>query len=124
MINFLDYANHVFFFPSLLASGFLLFTLVALGEKQNLKKVLFWGAVFSLTPYMIYSDLIYHGVMRLFTCMMGEVPLLLDVIVDYMSRVILIPVAIFVFGRVLSIHWSASLFMLSASVGGDSHARL
>ena len=117
MINFLDYANHVFFFPSLLASGFLLFTLVALGEKQNLKKVLFWGAVFSLTPYMIYSDLIYHGVMRLFTCMMGEVPLLLDVIVDYMSRVILIPVAIFVFGRVLSIHWSASLFMLSASVG-------
>ena len=117
MINFLDYANHVFFFPSLLASGFLLFTLVALGEKQNLKKVLFWGAVFSLTPYMIYSDLIYHGVMRLFTCVMGEIPLLLDVIVDYMSRVILIPVAIFVFGRVLSIHWSASLFMLSASVG-------
>jgi diguanylate cyclase (GGDEF)-like protein len=117
MINFLDYANHVFFFPSLLASGFLLFTLVALGEKQNLKKVLFWGAVFSLTPYMIYSDLIYHGVMRLFTCVMGEVPLLLDVIVDYMSRVILIPVAIFVFGKVLSIHWSPSLFMLSASVG-------
>ncbi len=117
MINFLDYANHVFFFPSLLASGFLLFTLVALGEKQNLKKVLFLGAVFSLTPYMIYSDLIYHGVMRLFTCVMGEVPLLLDVIVDYMSRVILIPVAIFVFGKVLSIHWSPSLFMLSASVG-------
>jgi hypothetical protein len=44
--------------------------------------VLFVGAVFSLTPYMIYSDLIYHGVMRLFTCVMGEVPLLLDVIVD------------------------------------------
>lgn len=117
MINFLDYANHVFFFPSLLASGFLLFTLVALSEKQNLKKVLFWGAVFSLTPYMIYSDLIYHGVMHLLTCMMGEVPLLLDVIVDYMSRVILIPVAIFVFGKVLSIHWSPSLFMFSASVG-------
>ncbi|MBR6310674.1 MAG: EAL domain-containing protein [Paludibacteraceae bacterium] len=117
MINFLDYANHVFFFPSLLASGFWLFTLVALSEKQNLKKVLFWGAVFSLTPYMIYSDLIYHGMMHLLTCMMGEVPLLLDVIVDYMSRVILIPVAIFVFGKVLSIHWSPSLFMLSASVG-------
>ena len=117
MINFLDYANHVFFFPSLLASGFLLFTLVALSEKQNLKKVLFWGAVFSLTPYMIYSDWIYHGMMHLLTCMMGEVPLLLDVIVDYMSRVILIPVAIFVFGKVLSIHWSPSLFMLSASVG-------
>ena len=117
MINFLDYANHVFFFPSLLASGFLLFTLAALGEKQNLKNVLFWGAVFSLTPYMIYSDLIYHGMMHLLTCMMGEVPLLLDVIVDYMSRVILIPVAIFVFGKVLSIHWSPSLFMLSASVG-------
>ena len=117
MINFLDYANHVFFFPSLLASGFLLFTLAALGEKQNLKKVLFWGAVFSLTPYMIYSDLIYHGMMHLFRCVMGEVPLLLDVIVDYMSRVILIPVAIFVFGKALSIHWSPSLFMLSASVG-------
>jgi diguanylate cyclase (GGDEF)-like protein len=117
MINFLDYASHVFFFPSLFASAFLLFTLAALGEKQNLKKVLFWGAVFSLTPYMIYSDLIYHGVMRLLTCTMGDVPLLLDVIVDYMSRVILIPVAIFVFNKRLSIHWSASLFMLSASVG-------
>ena len=66
---------------------------------------------------MIYSDWIYHGMMHLLTCMMGEVPLLLDVIVDYMSRVILIPVAIFVFGKVLSIHWSPSLFMLSASVG-------
>ncbi len=117
MISLLDYTSHVFFFPSLLASGFLLFTLVALGEKQNLKKVLFWGAVFSLTPYMIYSDLIYHGLMRALSCAMGEVPLMLDVIVDYVSRIVLIPVAIYVFAKRLSIHWSQSLFMLSASVG-------
>ena len=117
MISLLDYTSHVFFFPSLLASGFLLFTLVALGEKQNLKKVLFWGAVFSLTPYMIYSDLIYHGLMHALSCAMGEVPLMLDVIVDYVSRIVLIPVAIFVFAKKLSIHWSQSLFLLSASVG-------
>lgn len=117
MMSLFDYACHVFFFPSLLASGFLLFTLVALGEKQNLKKVLFWGAVFSMTPYMIYSDLIYHGLMRTLSCAMGEVPLMLDVIVDYVSRIVLIPVVIFVFAKKLSIHWSQSLFLLSASVG-------
>ena len=51
MINFLDYANHVFFFPSLLASGFLLVTLATLGEKQNLKKVLsFLGCRFFADP--------------------------------------------------------------------------
>ena len=117
MMSLFDYASHEFFFPSLLASGFLLFTLVALGEKQNLKKVLFWGAVFSLTPYMIYSDLIYHGLLHVLSCTMGKVPLMLDVIVDYVSRIVLIPVAIYVFAKRLSIHWSQSLFMLSASVG-------
>lgn len=117
MINFWDYANHVFFFPSLLASGFLLVTLATLGEKQNLKKILFWGAVFSLTPFMIYADLIYHGLLYLLSCVMDKVPLMLDVVVDYLSRILLIPLAIFVFSKRLSIHWSQSLFLLSASVG-------
>lgn len=117
MINFLDYASHVFFFPSLLASGFLLAMLVAFDEKQNLKRVLFWGAIFSLTPFMIYSDVLYHGLMHLLSCMMGKVPLMLDVIVDYLSRIVLIPLAIFVFNKKLSVHWSQSLFLISASVG-------
>ena len=117
MINFLDYASHVFFFPSLLASGFFLATLVAFDEKQNLKRVLFWGAIFSLTPFMIYSDVLYHGLMHLLSCMMGKVPLMLDVIVDYLSRIVLIPLVIFVFNKKLSVHWSQSLFLISASVG-------
>ena len=117
MINFLDYASHVFFFPSLLASGFLLAMLVAFDEKQNLKRVLFWGAIFSLTPFMIYSDVLYHGLMHLLSCMMGKVPLMLDVIVDYLSRIVLIPLVIFVFNKKLSVHWSQSLFLISASVG-------
>lgn len=117
MINFLDYASHVFFFPSLLAGGFFLATLVAFDEKQNLKRVLFWGAIFSLTPFMIYADVLYHGLMYLLSCMMGEVPLMLDVIVDYLSRIVLIPLAIFVFNKKLFVHWSQSLFLISASVG-------
>ncbi|MBQ3779846.1 MAG: GGDEF domain-containing protein [Fibrobacter sp.] len=117
MINFLDYASHVFFFPSLLASGFFLATLVAFDEKQNLKRVLFWGAIFSLTPFMIYTDVLYHGLMHLLSCMMGKVPLMLDVIVDYLSRIVLIPLVIFVFNKKLSVHWSQSLFLISASVG-------
>lgn len=117
MINFLDYASHVFFFPSLLVSGFLLAMLVAFDEKQNLKRVLFWGAIFSLTPFMIYADALYHGLMHLLSCMMGKVPLMLDVIVDYLSRIVLIPLVIFVFNKKLSVHWSQSLFLISASVG-------
>ena len=117
MINFLDYASHVFFFPSLLVSGFLLAMLVAFDEKQNLKRVLFWGAIFSMTPFMIYADALYHGLMHLLSCMMGKVPLMLDVIVDYLSRIVLIPLAIFVFNKKLSVHWSQSLFLISASVG-------
>lgn len=117
MINFLDYASHVFFFPSLLVSGFLLAMLVAFDEKQNLKRVLFWGAIFSLTPFMIYTDVLYHGLMHLLSCMMGKVPLMLDVIVDYLSRIVLIPLVIFVFNKKLSVHWSQSLFLISASVG-------
>ena len=117
MINFLDYASHVFFFPSLLASGFFLATLVAFDEKQNLKRVLFWGAIFSLTPFLIYADVLYHGLMHLLLCMMGNVPLMLDVIVDYLSRIVLIPLVIFVFNKKLSVHWSQSLFLISASVG-------
>ncbi|MDY6331223.1 MAG: bifunctional diguanylate cyclase/phosphodiesterase [Fibrobacter sp.] len=117
MINFLDYASHVFFFPSLLVSGFLLAMLVAFDEKQNLKRVLFWGAIFSMTPFMIYADALYHGLMHLLSCMMGKVPLMLDVIVDYLSRIVLIPLVIFVFNKKLSVHWSQSLFLISASVG-------
>lgn len=117
MINFLDYASHVFFFPSLLASVFFLATLVAFDEKQNLKRVLFWGAIFSLTPFLIYADVLYHGLMHLLSCMMGKVPLMLDVIVDYLSRIVLIPLVIFVFNKKLSVHWSQSLFLISASVG-------
>lgn len=117
MINFLDYASHVFFFPSLLVCGFLLAMLVAFDEKQNLKRVLFWGAIFSMTPFMIYADALYHGLMHLLSCMMGKVPLMLDVIVDYLSRIVLIPLVIFVFNKKLSVHWSQSLFLISASVG-------
>jgi diguanylate cyclase (GGDEF)-like protein len=107
----------VFFFPSLLVSGFLLAMLVAFDEKQNLKRVLFWGAIFSMTPFMIYADALYHGLMHLLSCMMGKVPLMLDVIVDYLSRIVLIPLVIFVFNKKLSVHWSQSLFLISASVG-------
>ena len=116
-MSLLEYANHVFFFPSLLVGGVFLATLVALGEKEKKKGVLFWGAVFSLCPYMIFSDGIYHGLMHVFTLMMGPVPLLMDVVIDYMSRLVLIPVVILVFNKKLSVHWSQSLFLLSAFGG-------
>ena len=116
-MSLLEYANHVFFFPSLLVGGVFLATLVALGEKEKKKGVLFWGAVFSLCSYMIFSDGIYHGLMHLLTLMMGPVPLLMDVVIDYMSRLVLIPVVILVFNKKLSVHWSQSLFLLSAFGG-------
>ncbi|MBR2089765.1 MAG: GGDEF domain-containing protein [Fibrobacter sp.] len=117
MMSLFDYASHVFFFPSLLVGCFFVITLVALDEKKNMKKALFWGGLFSLCPYMIFADWIYHGLMHLVTHTVGDVPLLVDVIFDYMSRIILIPVAIFIFSKRLSVHWSQSLFLLSAFGG-------
>ncbi len=117
MVNLLDFANHVFFFSSLLVSAFFLTTLVVLSEKKNVKKVLIWGGLFSLSPYMVYSELIYQGALHLLSCVMDSIPLMLDVLVDYLSRIILFPLAIYVLHKRLSIHWSQSLFLLSASVG-------
>ncbi len=117
MMSLLDYASHVFFIPSLLVGCFFLTELVFLGEKRNLKGTLLWGALFSLCPYMILSDGIYHGLMGLLAHSVGSVPLLADVIVDYLSRVVLIPVAVLVFNKRLSVHWSQSLFLLSAFGG-------
>ena len=116
-MSLLDYASHVFFVPSLLVGCFFVVTLVALGEKKNVKKALFWGGLFSLCPYMIFSDGIYHGLMYLLTHAVGNVPLLLDVVIDYMSRIVLIPIVVIIFNRVLSVHWSQSLFLLSAFGG-------
>lgn len=116
-MSFLEFANHVFFFPSLLVGSFFLATLVVLGEKKKMKEVLFWGVVFSLCPYMILSDSIYHGAMALITQVFGPVPLLLDVIVDYVSRIVLIPVSMFICYRRLAVHWTLSLFMLTTFVG-------
>ena len=116
-MSFLEFANHVYFFPSLLVGSFFLATLVVLGEKKKMKEVLFWGVVFSLCPYMILSDAIYHGTMALITQVFGSVPLLLDVIVDYVSRIVLIPVSMFICYRRLTVHWSLSLFMLTTFVG-------
>ena len=116
-MSLIEYANHVFFFPSLLVGSVYLATLVVLGEKKKMKEVLFWGVVFSLCPYMIVSDLIYHGVMGVLFHVFGTVPLLVDVIVDYTSRVLLIPVAVIVCYKRLSVHWSLSLFMMTSFVG-------
>ena len=116
-MNLLEYANHVFFFPSLLVGGVFLSTLVVLGEKKKMKEILFWGILFSLCPYMIFSDWIYHGVMFLLSHTFGTVPLLVDVIADYVSRVVLIPVSMYICHKRLSVHWSQSLFMLTSFVG-------
>ena len=117
MINLLEYASHVFFIPSLLVGSIFLAALWVLDEKKDLKKTLFWGGLFSLGPYMIFSDAIYHGLMFLLSHAFAHVPLLLDVVVDYMSRLVLIPVAIFVFYKRLSVHWTQSLFLLTAFGG-------
>ena len=116
-MDLLEYASHVFLAPSLLVGGFFLATLIVLGEKKKRKELLFWGIVFSLCPYMIFSDVIYHVLMSLLTYVINPIPLLMDVIVDYLSRVLLIPVAIYVCNKRLSVHWSQSLFMMSAFVG-------
>ena len=116
-MSLLEYANHVFFFPSLLVGGVFLSTLIVLGEKKKMKEILFWGIVFSLCPYMIISDGIYHGTMFLLSHTFGSVPLLVDVIVDYVSRVVLIPVSVYICHKRLSVHWSQSLFMLTSFVG-------
>lgn len=116
-MSLLEYADHVFFFPSLLVGGVFLATLVVLGEKKKMKEVLFWGVVFSLCPYMIFSDWIYHGVMLLLSHVFGSVPLLVDVIADYLSRVVLIPVSMYICYKRLSVHWSQSLFMLTTFIG-------
>ena len=117
MISLQDYASHVFFIPSLLVGGVFLATLYVLGEKKKMKEILFWGVLFSLCPYMIISDGIYHGLMNLLASTVGSVPLLVDVIIDYMSRIILIPVSMYICHKRLSVHWSQSLFMLSAFGG-------
>jgi EAL domain-containing protein (putative c-di-GMP-specific phosphodiesterase class I) len=117
MMSLLDYACHVFFVPSWLVGSFFLTALILLGEKRNLKGLLLWGALFSLCPYMIFSDGIYHGLIHLLSGTMDKVPLMMDVIIDYMSRLVLIPIAIWVFNKKLAIHWSQSLFLLSAFGG-------
>jgi len=111
------YAQHVYFAPSCMVGSFFLTILVFLMEKKNLKATLIWGGLFSLCPYMIFSDGIYHGLMHLLSRTVGEIPLLVDVIIDYISRLVLIPVAIYVFRKKLSVHWSLSLFMLSGFGG-------
>ena len=116
-MSFFEYANHVFFFPSLLVGSAFLAALAVLGEKKKMKEVLFWGVVFSLCPYMIFSDAIYHGVMKLLTLTIGPIPLLVDVVIDYVSRVVLIPVSMYICYKRLSVHWSLSLFMLTSFVG-------
>ena len=116
-MSIFEYANHVFFFPSLLVGSVFLATLVVLGEKKKMKEVLFWGVVFSLCPYMILSDAIYHGLMAALLLVFESIPLLVDVIIDYMSRIILIPVSMYICHKRLSVHWSQSLFMLSAFGG-------
>lgn len=116
-MSIFEYANHVFFFPSLLVGSVFLTTLVVLGEKKKMKEVLFWGVVFSLCPYMILSDAIYHGLMAALLHVFESIPLLVDVIVDYLSRVVLIPVSMYICHKRLSVHWSLSLFMLSAFGG-------
>jgi len=116
-MSFWEYANHVFFFPSLLVGSFFLATLVVLGEKKKLKEILFWGVLFSLCPYMIFSDVIYHGFMAVLSHVFENVPLLVDVIADYLSRVILIPVSMYICHKRLSVHWSMSLFMMSSFIG-------
>jgi len=116
-MNLPEYLNHVFFFPSLLVGCFFLSALCFLGDKKNFKGTLLWGALFSLCPYMIFSDGIYHGLMYLIGQTMEEIPLLLDVIVDYLSRLVLIPLAMLVLYKKLSVHWSQSLFLLTAFGG-------
>ena len=116
-MSLLEYANHVFLVPSLLVGGCFVAALVVLGEKKHLKEVVFWGILFSLCPYMIISDWIYHALLHLVSAMFGQIPLLVDVIIDYVSRVILIPVSIYICYKRLSVHWSQSLFMLTTFVG-------
>ena len=116
-MSLIEYANHVFFFPSLLVGFFFLAALASLNERKKIKQTLFWGGLFSLCPYMIFSDGIYHGLMFLLSLAMESIPLMLDVIVDYLSRLLLLPLAIFVFSKRLSMHWSPSLFLLSAFGG-------
>lgn len=117
MMSLIDYASHVFFVPSLLVGSIFLAAFVALDEKKNLKGTLFWGGLFSLCPYMIFSDWIYHGMLYLLSFTTHHIPLMLDVIVDYMCRLALLPIAVFVFYKRLSVHWSQSLFLMSAFVG-------
>jgi diguanylate cyclase (GGDEF)-like protein len=117
MMNWLEYANHIFFVPSLLVGGVFVASLVVLGDKKNLKEILFWGILFSLCPYMIMSDWIYHALMHLVLSVVGQMPLLADVVIDYLSRIILIPVSVYVCHKRLSVHWSQSLFMMTSFVG-------
>ena len=100
-----------------MVGSFFLAFLIFLDERKKLKATLFWGCLFSLCPYMIFSEGIYHGLLSLFSWKFGSVPLLVDVILDYMSRLVLMPVAIYVFYKKLSVHWSLSLFLLSAFGG-------
>lgn len=111
------YVQHAYLIPSYMVGSFFLVILVILTERKNLTATLVWGGLFSLCPYMALSDGIYHGTLYLLSQMMGNIPLLADVILDYMSRLVLIPVAIYVFQKKLSIHWSLSLFLLSAFGG-------
>ena len=104
------YVQHAYLIPSYMVGSFFLVILVILTERKNLTATLVWGGLFSLCPYMALSDGIYHGTLYLLSQMMGNIPLLADVILDYMSRLVLIPVAIYVFQKKLSIHWSLSLF--------------
>ena len=111
------YVQHAYLIPSYMVGTFFLVTLITLTERKNLTATLVWGGLFSLCPYMVLSDGIYHGTLYLLSQMMGNIPLLVDVILDYMSRLVLIPVAIYVFQKKLSVHWSLSLFLLSAFGG-------
>jgi len=117
MMDLFELMRHVYFVPSLVVTVFFVSTLIFLNGRKNLASTIIWGGLFSLCPYAIFSDGIYHGTMLALSHFFGEVPLLLDVIIDYCSRLVLIPLAMLVLYRMLSIHWSQSLFLLSAFGG-------
>lgn len=117
MMDLFELMRHVYFVPSLVVSLFFVAGLVILEEEKDRLKTILWGGLVSLCPYMIASELVYQGLMQALAFAFGDVPLLLDVILDYSSRLILLPVAIFLVYKKMAVHWSLSLFLLSAFGG-------